>query len=135
MRKWEELFETKFQIQLKPNSKSNRKQIHDLALNGKDEELTSIFSVFPSFSNKMDNRNKTPLYYAIDGNNLLTCELLLDLGADIFLDDMVKNSWQYQVYGEECILIFILFYSFVLVFSSCLLWKESSKSRYHQTLH
>jgi len=54
-------------------------------LNGEDEELTSIFSVCPSFSNKKDN-NKTPLHSAIYGNYLSTCELLLDFGADMFLD-------------------------------------------------
>jgi len=58
-------------------------------LNGKDEELTSILSVCPSFSNKKDNKNKTPLHLAIDGNNTSTCELLLDFGADMFLDEKV----------------------------------------------
>jgi len=60
-------------------------------LNGKDEELTSILSVFPSFSNKEDNKNKTPLHYAIEGNHLSTCELLLDLGADMFFEGKVFN--------------------------------------------
>jgi len=55
-------------------------------LNGKDEELTSIFSVLPSFSNKKNNKNRTPLHCAIDGNHLSTCELLLDLGDDVFLE-------------------------------------------------
>jgi len=54
-------------------------------LNGKDEELTSILSVCPSFSYKMDKEDKTPLHCAIEGNHLSTCEILLDLGADMFL--------------------------------------------------
>jgi len=60
-------------------------------LNGYDEELTSILSVCPSFSNKKDKKDKTPLHCAIDGKCLSTCELLLDFGADMFLSRMVSN--------------------------------------------
>jgi len=95
-------------------------------LNGKDEELTSILSVFPSFSNKKDNKNKTPLHFAIEGNHPSTCEILLDLGVDMF----IKRS-QYEVRSFNFHLVFI----FLLEFSSYLLWKFLSKSRNHQTYH
>ena len=82
MKKWEELFESMDQVRIEINSKSNLKQIHDLALNGEDEELTSILSKYPFFLNGI-NKDKTPLHCAIEGNNLSTCELLLDLGANM----------------------------------------------------
>ena len=54
-------------------------------MNGYDEELTSILSVCPIFSNKKDNKDKTPLHYAIEGKYPSTCEILLDFGADMFM--------------------------------------------------
>jgi len=58
-------------------------------LNGEDEELTSILSKFPFLVNWKNKYRKTPLYFAIDGNHLSTCELLLDLGADMFLEGLM----------------------------------------------
>jgi len=52
-------------------------------LNG-EEELTSILSKYPFLVNWINSKEKTPLYFAIEGNHLSTCELLLDFGADIF---------------------------------------------------
>jgi len=69
-------------------------------LNGEDEELTSILSVCQSFSNKKDNQNETPLHFAIEGNHLSTCELLLDFGADMFF----KPNQRVRIYS-----IFLLF--------------------------
>jgi len=54
-------------------------------LNGEDEELTSILSKFPFLVNLRAKDDKTPLHFAIEGNHLSTCELLLDLGADMFM--------------------------------------------------
>jgi len=62
-------------------------------LNGEDEELTSILSTFPFLMNWRDEQGKPPLHYAIEGNHLSTCELLLDLGADMFLDGLVNNEF------------------------------------------
>jgi len=55
-------------------------------LNGDDEGLNSILSEFPFLVNWRNKKNKTPLHYAIEGDHLSTCELLLDLGADMFLE-------------------------------------------------
>ena len=60
-------------------------------MNGEDEELTSILSKYPFFINWMNEGDKTPLHYAIEGNHLSTCEILLDLGADMFIGGKVKN--------------------------------------------
>jgi len=54
-------------------------------LNGEDEELTSILSKYPLLV-KWKRDDKTPLHLAIEGNHLSTCELLLDFGADMFLE-------------------------------------------------
>jgi len=59
-------------------------------LNGEDEELNSILSKFPFLVNWRGQDNKTPLHLAIEGNNLSTCELLLDFGADMFLGGGVR---------------------------------------------
>jgi len=56
-------------------------------LNGKDEELTSILSKYPFLVDWRNEEDKTPIHFAIEGNHLTTCELLLDLGADIYLED------------------------------------------------
>jgi len=65
-------------------------------LNGKDEELTSILSKYPFLVNWGNKEKKTPLYYAIDGNHLSTCEILLDFGADMFLEgSKVKNLFNF----------------------------------------
>jgi len=53
-------------------------------LKGEDEELTSILSNYP-FLVDWRNKNKTPLHFAIEGKHLSTCEILLDLGANMFL--------------------------------------------------
>jgi len=53
-------------------------------LKGQDEELTSILSKYP-FLMDWNEEYKTPLHYAIDGNHLSTCELLLDFGAGMVL--------------------------------------------------
>jgi len=58
-------------------------------LNGEYEELTSILSKYPFLVNWKNKDYETPLHFAIEGNHLSTCELLLDLGADVFLDGMV----------------------------------------------
>jgi len=55
-------------------------------LNGEDEELTSILSKYPFLVDLRNKEKKTPLHYAIDGNHLSTCELLLDSGAAKFLE-------------------------------------------------
>jgi len=54
-------------------------------LNGEDEELNSILSKFPFLVNWINKDKKTPLHLAIEGNHPSTCEILLDLGADMFL--------------------------------------------------
>jgi len=66
-------------------------------LNGEDEELTSILSKYPFLVDWRNKENKTPLHFAIDGNHLSTCEILLDFGADMFLDGMVKNFFQFYM--------------------------------------
>jgi len=64
-------------------------------LNGEDEELASILSKYPFLVDWKNEEKKTPLHCAIKGNHLSTCELLLDLGADIILDDLVKNNFNF----------------------------------------
>jgi len=83
-------------------------------LKGKDEELTSILSVCPSFSNKKDKKDKTPLHCAIEGKYLSTCEILLDFGDDIFM----KSNY------DQVRIVSLCYPNFVLGFSSYLLWKE-----------
>jgi len=65
-------------------------------LNGEDEELTSILSKYPFLMDWNNKDGKTPLHFAIYGNQISTCELLLDLGADMF---MKPNK--YQVYWSR----------------------------------
>jgi len=62
-------------------------------LKGEDEELTSILSKCPFLANWMNKEVKLPLHLAIEGDHPSTCELLLDLGADIFI-----KPTPYQVY-------------------------------------
>jgi len=59
-------------------------------LNGEDEKLISILSKYPFLVNLRNKGKKTPLHLTIERNNLSTCELLLDLGADMFL---ALNYW------------------------------------------
>ena len=65
-------------------------------MNGEDEELTSILSKYPFLMNWRNEKDKTPLLLAIEGDHPSTCELLLDLGADMF---MKPNK--YQVYWSR----------------------------------
>jgi len=58
-------------------------------LNGKDEELTSILSEYPLLVNWKGQKKKTPLHFAIEGNHLSTCELLIDFEADMFFNKKV----------------------------------------------
>jgi len=59
-------------------------------LNGKDEELTSILSKYHFLVNWRNKSDKTLLHFAIGGNHLSTCKILLDFGADMFFDGRVK---------------------------------------------
>ena len=66
---------------------------------GKDEELTSILSINPFLVNWINKEAKTPLRFAIEENRISTCELLLDLGADMFLKTrfLVKNFFNLHI--------------------------------------
>jgi len=60
--------------------------------------LTSILSKYPLLVDWRNEKDKTPLHCAIDGNHLSTCELLLDFGADMFLEANYQVNWPIEVF-------------------------------------